>query len=34
RTGAGGERSQTRAALREVRPWLADQGYSFGFPVR
>ncbi|MFK0143544.1 polysaccharide deacetylase family protein [Streptomyces griseus] len=31
---AGGERSQTLAALREVLPWLADQGYSFSFPVR
>ncbi|MFF0160499.1 polysaccharide deacetylase family protein [Streptomyces sp. NPDC005263] len=31
---AGGERSQTVAALREVLPWLKQQGYSFGFPVR
>ncbi|MCI3223783.1 polysaccharide deacetylase family protein [Streptomyces sp. NP-1717] len=31
---AGGDRSQTVAALREVLPWLRDQGYSFGFPVR
>ncbi|MFB7913524.1 polysaccharide deacetylase family protein [Streptomyces sp. NPDC056061] len=31
---AGGERSQTLAALREVLPWLKQQGYSFGFPVR
>lgn len=31
---AGGERSQTVAALREVLPWLREQGYSFGFPVR
>ncbi|MFE4537976.1 polysaccharide deacetylase family protein [Streptomyces scopuliridis] len=31
---AGGERSQTVAALREVLPWLRQQGYSFGFPVR
>ncbi|WP_031084089.1 polysaccharide deacetylase family protein [Streptomyces sp. NRRL WC-3549] len=31
---AGGERSQTLAALREVLPWLREQGYSFGFPVR
>ncbi|MFF3755271.1 polysaccharide deacetylase family protein [Streptomyces sp. NPDC002018] len=31
---AGGDRSQTVAALREVLPWLERQGYSFGFPVR
>ncbi|MFD7749698.1 polysaccharide deacetylase family protein [Streptomyces sp. NPDC059698] len=31
---AGGERSQTLAALREVLPWLKGQGYAFGFPVR
>ncbi|MFJ8753922.1 polysaccharide deacetylase family protein [Streptomyces sp. NPDC102441] len=31
---AGGERSQTLAAMREVLPWLKQQGYSFGFPVR
>ncbi|MEL5956845.1 polysaccharide deacetylase family protein [Streptomyces sp. CLV115] len=31
---AGGDRSQTLAALREVLPWLKQQGYSFGFPVR
>ncbi|MFB7553245.1 polysaccharide deacetylase family protein [Streptomyces sp. NPDC056154] len=31
---AGGDRSQTVAALREVLPWLRQQGYSFGFPVR
>ncbi|WP_329230500.1 MULTISPECIES: polysaccharide deacetylase family protein [unclassified Streptomyces] len=31
---AGGERSQTVAALGEVLPWLREQGYSFGFPVR
>ncbi|MFE4449611.1 polysaccharide deacetylase family protein [Streptomyces sp. NPDC056796] len=31
---AGGERSQTVAALREVLPWLKEQGYTFGFPVR
>ncbi|MFK4149908.1 polysaccharide deacetylase family protein [Streptomyces sp. NPDC004065] len=30
---AGGDRSQTVAALREVLPWLKQQGYSFGFPV-
>ncbi|MEU4918785.1 polysaccharide deacetylase family protein [Streptomyces parvus] len=31
---AGGERSETVEALREVLPWLKEQGYSFGFPVR
>ncbi|MDX2682752.1 polysaccharide deacetylase family protein [Streptomyces sp. NY05-11A] len=31
---AGGDRAQTVAALREVLPWLKQQGYSFGFPVR
>jgi peptidoglycan-N-acetylglucosamine deacetylase len=31
---AGGDRSQTVVALREVLPWLKQQGYSFGFPVR
>ncbi|MFF8596252.1 polysaccharide deacetylase family protein [Streptomyces sp. NPDC015220] len=31
---AGGDRSQTVTALREVLPWLKQQGYSFGFPVR
>jgi peptidoglycan/xylan/chitin deacetylase (PgdA/CDA1 family) len=31
---AGGDRSQTVAALRRVLPWLEQQGYSFGFPVR
>lgn len=31
---AGGDRSETVAALREVLPWLREQGYSFGFPVR
>ncbi|WP_405632227.1 polysaccharide deacetylase family protein [Streptomyces sp. NBC_00016] len=31
---AGGDRSQTAAALREILPWLQQQGYSFGFPVR
>ncbi|MFD7611715.1 polysaccharide deacetylase family protein [Streptomyces sp. NPDC059828] len=31
---AGGDRSQTVAALREVLPWLRQQGYDFGFPVR
>ncbi|MFE6826643.1 polysaccharide deacetylase family protein [Streptomyces sp. NPDC057690] len=30
---AGGDRSQTVAALREILPWLRQQGYSFGFPV-
>lgn len=31
---AGGDRSQTVEALREVLPWLKEQGYTFGFPVR
>ncbi|MFG1666223.1 polysaccharide deacetylase family protein [Streptomyces sp. Y7] len=31
---AGGDRSQTVEALRRLIPWLKDQGYSFGFPVR
>lgn len=31
---AGGDRSQTLAALREVLPWLREQGYVYGFPVR
>ncbi|WP_327117049.1 polysaccharide deacetylase family protein [Streptomyces sp. NBC_01341] len=31
---AGGDRSQTLDALREVLPWLREQGYAFGFPVR
>ncbi|MGW1780737.1 polysaccharide deacetylase family protein [Streptomyces sp. NPDC002143] len=31
---AGGDRSQSVTALREVLPWLKEQGYSFGFPVR
>lgn len=31
---AGGDRSQTVAALRQILPWLKQQGYSFGFPVR
>lgn len=31
---AGGERTQTVEALRRVLPWLTEQGYSFGFPVR
>lgn len=30
----GGDRSQTVAALNEILPWLRQQGYSFGFPVR
>ncbi len=30
---AGGDRSQTVAALRQILPWLKQQGYSFGFPV-
>ena len=31
---AGGDRSQAVAALREILPWLKQQGHSFGFPVR
>ncbi|MFE7954510.1 polysaccharide deacetylase family protein [Streptomyces sp. NPDC057413] len=31
---AGGDRSQTVAALRRILPHLKEQGYSFGFPVR
>ncbi|WP_217143843.1 polysaccharide deacetylase family protein [Streptomyces sp. AC627_RSS907] len=31
---AGGDRSQTVEALRRVLPWLKEQGYVFGFPVR
>ncbi|MGW2281870.1 polysaccharide deacetylase family protein [Streptomyces sp. NPDC001770] len=31
---AGGDRAETVDALREVLPWLKEQGYSFGFPVR
>ncbi|MFG3152352.1 polysaccharide deacetylase family protein [Streptomyces sp. NPDC048219] len=31
---AGGDRSQTVEALRRVLPWLKEQGYAFGFPVR
>lgn len=31
---AGGDRSQTVAALGTLLPWLKQQGYSFGFPVR
>ncbi|MCW7940704.1 hydrolase [Streptomyces hygroscopicus] len=30
---AGGDRSQTVSALREVLPWLKQHGYSFGYPV-
>jgi peptidoglycan/xylan/chitin deacetylase (PgdA/CDA1 family) len=30
----GGDRSQTVEALRRLLPWLKEQGYSFGFPVR
>ncbi|MFE2429049.1 polysaccharide deacetylase family protein [Streptomyces sp. NPDC059373] len=30
----GGDRSETVAALRKVLPWLRQQGYGFGFPVR
>lgn len=31
---AGGDRSQTVEALRRLLPWLKEQGYTFGFPVR
>lgn len=31
---AGGDRSQTVEALRQVLPWLKAQGYACGFPVR
>ncbi|MFE9611484.1 polysaccharide deacetylase family protein [Streptomyces sp. NPDC006012] len=31
---AGGDRSQTVEALRQILPYLKEQGYSFGFPVR
>ncbi|MFH9657143.1 polysaccharide deacetylase family protein [Streptomyces sp. NPDC017248] len=31
---AGGDRSQTVQALRTLLPWLKQQGYAFGFPVR
>ncbi|MET8564899.1 polysaccharide deacetylase family protein [Streptomyces flaveolus] len=31
---AGGDRSQTVTALRTLLPWLKQQGYAFGFPVR
>jgi peptidoglycan/xylan/chitin deacetylase (PgdA/CDA1 family) len=30
----GGDRGQTVAALRQLLPWLKQQGYAFGFPVR
>jgi len=30
---AGGDRSQTVEALRQVLPWLKQQGYTFSFPV-
>jgi len=30
---AGGDRSQTVAALRQLLPWLIAQGYSFDFPA-
>ncbi|WP_255955296.1 polysaccharide deacetylase family protein [Streptomyces odontomachi] len=31
---AGGDRSQTVAALKQILPWLKQQGYTCGFPVR
>lgn len=30
---AGGERSQSVAALKQLIPWLISQGYSFDFPA-
>ncbi|MFC9084802.1 polysaccharide deacetylase family protein, partial [Streptomyces sp. NPDC057062] len=30
----GRDRPQTVDALRRVLPWLKEEGYSFGFPVR
>ncbi|MEV0533214.1 polysaccharide deacetylase family protein [Kitasatospora sp. NPDC050463] len=30
----GGDRSQTVAALKQLLPWLAAQGYRFDFPAR
>ncbi|WP_457028204.1 polysaccharide deacetylase family protein [Kitasatospora sp. P5_F3] len=30
---AGGDRSQTVTALRQLLPWLAAQGYTFDFPA-
>ena len=29
----GGSREQTVEALEKLIPWLAEQGYRFGFPV-
>ncbi|MEU9097660.1 polysaccharide deacetylase family protein [Streptomyces sp. NPDC048361] len=29
----GGDRAQTVSALKEVLPWLAQQGYTFSFPA-
>ncbi|MEV0316957.1 polysaccharide deacetylase family protein [Streptomyces sp. NPDC050658] len=31
---AGGDRAQTVEALRRLLPWLKQQGYTTGFPVR
>ncbi|MEU8729128.1 MULTISPECIES: polysaccharide deacetylase family protein [Streptomyces] len=31
---AGGDRTETVEALRQVLPWLKEQGRTFGFPVR
>jgi peptidoglycan/xylan/chitin deacetylase (PgdA/CDA1 family) len=31
---AGGDRTQTVEALRQILPWLKEQGRTFGFPVR
>ncbi|MER5207781.1 polysaccharide deacetylase family protein [Streptomyces sp. NPDC002825] len=30
----GGDRAQTVAALRQVLPWLKENGHAFSFPVR
>ncbi|MER5884615.1 polysaccharide deacetylase family protein [Streptomyces sp. NPDC001941] len=30
----GGDRDQTVAALKELLPWMKEQGYGFGFPKR
>ncbi|MYW01940.1 polysaccharide deacetylase family protein [Streptomyces sp. SID3343] len=30
---AGGERSQTLAALKQLLPWLVQKGYTFAFPA-
>ncbi|MCQ4083111.1 polysaccharide deacetylase family protein [Streptomyces sp. RB6PN25] len=30
----GGDRSQTVEALKQILPWLKEQGYGFSFPLR